>query len=278
MAGFDITFPPLVSTNFGPPPGQTVIYPVPITMSQGSGPSTAGFPVRLIFWGDAWNDPSTTPSRAKLEADVRSMLHGPWRRGLQQYGIGDIPLRRSIVVEHAPPPAVFNENNINSLIATLAAQNAFGGEQDLLIVLMPPGTTYVGNSGSINGEHYITDNHWVAFVQNGTEAFMTATVSHELAEMLTDPQPFSGWVINGVPGTVGEIGDPCNGKIWTLAGVTVQSYWSIADNACLVPRAFSVRQTLKRAAITLAGQGLRSIQHPITSLNSLIDVLYGNTI
>jgi hypothetical protein len=264
VRGADQTFPPLGG------------YPSPLTLSQRGGPIAAGAPLQLIFWGDAWNDPGTIPSREQLDADVLSMLKGPWRAGLRQYGIGQIPFRSSIIVEHAPPPPVFNETNINSLIETLGDANAFGGEQDLLIVLMPPGTTY--GPGGIRGEHYVVDNYWVGFVLNDTEARMMSTLSHELAEMLTDPIPGSGWLINGVPANRGEIGDPCSNINWVLAGVTVQSYWSIADNACLVPTAFSVRQTLARAGIVLAGNGLRSIENPIPSLNALIDVLYGDTI
>jgi hypothetical protein len=265
VRGADLTFPPLSG------------YPNPIIMSQLGGVVAAGAPVQLIFWGDAWNDPGTVPSRARLEADVLSMLSGPWRAGLRQYGIGRMPpLKPSIIVEHAPPPPVFDETDINALIETLGDENAFHGEQDLLIVLMPPGATY--GPGGIRGEHYAVDNYWVGFVLFNTEAQMMSTLSHELAEMLTDPVVGSGWLINNVPVSQGEIGDPCNNIDRMRAGVTVQAYWSQQDNACLIPTAPSLRTTLALANIKLAGSGLRSIEDPIPSLNALVDRIYGSTL
>jgi hypothetical protein len=83
--------------------------------------------------------------------------------------------------------------------------------------------------------------------------------------MCTDPES-DAWTVTGNQ----EIGDVCNGVDQTLNGVTVESYWSAADNACLIPTAYSVRRILQWSSHTLDGKGLTSIQSPIPSLNALI--------
>jgi hypothetical protein len=68
----------------------------------------------------------------------------------------------------------------------------------------------------------------------------------------------------------GEIGDLCNAVDGPLNGVSVESYWSMYDGACLIPTAWSVRRTLAGAGKKLNGQGIRSLQNPIDSLNRFI--------
>jgi hypothetical protein len=156
-------------------------------------------------------------------------------------------------------------------------------------VFMPPGTTYA--PGGIRGEHWALvyedptvplgpSTAWIGLILNSSESEMMSTFTHELAEMLTDPDPRAGWMANSTPPNPGtqEIGDPCNAIDHTLSGVTVQSYWSLKDNCCLVPRAPSVRTTLSLAGVIFAGKGLRSVRDPIASLVGLIDELFGSTL
>lgn len=277
VLGADLTFPPIGA------------FPPPLTMSFGGGPTAAGSGVELIFWGSAWNDPATTPSAARLTADVQSMLSGPWRAGLRQYGIGAIPFMGAMTVTQPAPPANFDDGDIDSLFLRLVGGGAIpAGLVTLFIVLMPPGTNYIYAPGAlrIRGKHWALvyqaeplgpDTAWLGLVLNNTEEQMMSTLSHELCEMLTDPDAAGGWVINALPQN-GEIGDPCNNINWPLNGVTLQAYWSLKDNACLMPTAPSVRTTLAMGGIVLAGKGMRSIRNPIPSMNSLIDVLYGATL
>ena len=256
-------------------------FPPPLIMSFGGGPVAAGSGVQLIFWGSAWNAPTTSPSAAQLVANVQSILRGPWRTGLRQYGIGRVPFLGAMTVTQPVPPASFDDGDISSLFLRLVSGGVIPAAQvTLYLVFMPPGTNY--GPGGIFGKHYAIPYQapplgpvtgWVGVVLNGSESQMSWVFSHELAEMLTDPNVFGGWTINGNPSA--EIGDVCNGVTGVLSGVTVQSYWSLKDNACLIPTATSVRKTLALAGITLGGQGLRSIRDPIPSLNSLIDELFG---
>lgn len=58
-------------------------------------------------------------------------------------------------------------------------------------------------------------------------------VSHELAEMATDPFPGSGWYSDAdVEPAGGEIGDLCNFSV-TVAGWSVTSLWSNKDGSCI---------------------------------------------
>ena len=252
----------------------------PVTISNGGGSVAAGSPVQLIFWGDAWSDPTTTPSAAQLTDDVQSMLLGPWRAGLRQYGLLDpIQLGGSLTVSTWQPPATFQKGDVDALVLTLIEGGTYiSGELNLYVVMMPPNTNF--GPGGLNGEHWVfpLGPVWLAFVLFGSRAFMTTTFSHELAEMLTDPDG-SVWQVNPRNSTTwNEIGDICQNSTGTLSGVTVQAYWSQQDNACLIPQAPSLRKTLSLAHVTLGGQGLRSIQGPIPSLNAFVDRLYGSTL
>jgi hypothetical protein len=86
-----------------------------------------------------------------------------------------------------------------------------------------------------------------------------------LAETCTDPE-CDAWVVTGNQ----EIGDVCNFVDQTIDGITYQSYWSAADNACLLPTAYSLRRALQWSGHRLNGNGLMSIQGPIPSLNRFV--------
>src|SRR5437763_370007 len=53
------------------------------------------------------------------------------------------------------------------------------------------------------------DHAWVAYVNYGTPDSMTSCFSHELVELLTDPEQ-TAWYVQGVPGSSSEIGDLCD--------------------------------------------------------------------
>lgn len=261
-------------------------YPRPINLSF-AGETAAGAGVQVIFWGAAWNRP-VTPSAAALDADVQSILFGPWRAGLKQYGIGQVPYRGAITVSQPVPPATYDDADIDSLMLTLINGAVIPPSRvDLYIVFMPPGTrcTKIINGKSLRGMHWAltypsfplgTSTARVACVTSQTEGQMTATFCHELAEMLTDPIPGNGYFINGDPSL--EIGDVCNGIDVSLRGVEVEAYWSQKDNACLVPGVPSLRTTLTRAGIKLNGAGLRSVPNAAPSVEGFLTDLYKTTV
>jgi len=74
---------------------------------------------------------------------------------------------------------------------------------------------------------------WVKF---NTRGEMSSTFSHELVEIITDPDG-DGIQLEPASSTDwNEIGDVCNDNNGILNGVTVQSYWSAKDNACIIPQ------------------------------------------
>jgi len=258
--------------------------------------------VQLLYWTSIWQtlpDPSNPGQLLQntFTAAVQSILAGPWIAGLRQYGIRPCPFGGShIITSPNPPfaPNTFTCGDVQWIVNSLIDEGFFPepddpGGRNLYIVLMPPNTQFnPGGGPPARGAHSYTstggvfdpDNEWVAWIGSQALSGMTSTFCHELAEMCTDPEPSSGWYFNGAPTGCTEIGDLCNNVNTQLNGVTVESYWSSFDNACLVPTAFSLRRALIWAiqtsgllptvAKTLGGQGLRSIQSPIPSLLQFI--------
>jgi hypothetical protein len=254
------------------------IVPGPITIENRGGAIGTGLPVQLIFWGSAWNLPSTNPGLGAIAGAVQSILSGPWFSGLRQYGIRRCNFGGSMVVTNPGPPATYQDDDVQSLIWALIDDNKFPepdepGGRNLYMVFMPPGTTY--GPGGIRGKHLVAsdtdlpadiDHAWVGLIVASTSlGAITSAFSHELAEMCTDPES-DAWVVNGNQ----EIGDVCNILDGQLNGVNVESYWSAADHACLIPTAYSVRRMLLWSGRSLGTKGLRSLEDPIPSLNQLL--------
>jgi hypothetical protein len=277
--GLDVIFPPIGGC------GSTAVT------FNGGAIGTAD-PVQLLFWGPIWQtlpDPSN-PSQLLANtfvAAVQSILSGPYMSGLLQYGVRRCSFGNAQIINSNPPflPNKFTDPTVQNLMQNLIDNGNFPepdepGGRNLYFVMMPPNTQYQPppNSPNARGAHSFfssgssidPDYVWVAWVGTNSLSQMTSTFCHELAEMCTDPEGPSGWFINGAPAGCNEIGDVCNLEDSLLNGVTVESYWSIFDKACLIPTAWSVRRTLAAVNKKLAGKGLRSLQNPIPSMNVFI--------
>lgn len=253
------------------------VVPGPITASNGGGAIATRVPIQLIFWGSAWNVPATTPSAATIIAQIQTVLAGPWFSGLRQYGVRRCPFGSSMVVTSPAPPTTYNDDDISTLAWSLIDEGMFPepdepGGRNIYVVFMPPGTTY--GPGGIRGKHIVAsdfdfpadiDKAWVAFICTNTLDQITSTFCHEIAETCTDPES-DAWTVTGNQ----EIGDVCNFVDQVQNGITLESYWSATDNACLLPTAYSLRRGLQWSGKRLNGRGLRSIQDPIPSLNKFV--------
>lgn len=260
----DLTFPPISK------------FPLPINFTNKGGAIASALPVQLIFWGSAWNQPSTNPSVSTIVTSVQTILRSPWMSALRQYGVRRCSFGGSIVALPGPP-GTFNDSDVYDLIWSLIDGNLFPepddpGGANLYMVFMPPGSAY--GPGGIRGKHGVAsdydfpadiDRAWVGFALFNTLNTILSAFSHELAEMCTDPES-DAWTDAGG----NEIGDVCNAVDGPINGVNVESYWSATDNLCIIPTAYSVRRMLKWSGHTLDGKGLLSIQRPIPSLNKLI--------
>jgi hypothetical protein len=205
--------------------------------------------VHLIFWGTAWGT-GATPSVGAVSDAVINMMSGPYMSALNQYrGAGKGTLTGITIVSSgvgsspANPPNPFSNGNVETLISNLlTAQRVPSPATDgqlLYVVITPPGVS--SNQANVIGEHTFfglagRNAHYAWITNNGTLANVTVIFSHELVESVTDPE---GSAILGDPGTCNqggwcEIGDVC-GSTGVINGVTVQSYWSQRDKACIVP-------------------------------------------
>ena len=271
----DITFPP--SGNCP----STAVTP------HGGAIGTAD-PVQLIFWGSVWQT-SLAQFRQQFTGAAQSILAGPYMSALRQYGVKRCSFGGSLIILSPPPPflpSTFTDATVQGVVQSLIDQGTFPepddpGGRNLYFIIMPPNTqwqpppgfppgNYTGAHSALeSGSGIDPDYAWLAWIGNQALSGMTAAFSHELVEMCTDPEPFTGWYINGAAPPCSEIGDICNNP-FLLNNVSVASYWSIFDNTCLIPTAWSLRRTLAGAGIKLSGRGLRSIQSPIPSLNQWI--------
>jgi hypothetical protein len=202
--------------------------------------------LHLIFWGSDWNNPVTTPSSSSILNATISILHGPYLDGLSQYRITNKAVLHgmSFVTNPEPPAGEFDSGDVASMILNNIGPNLplpdFSGNDQLIYLVITPPAVYA--SGVSLGEHSFREMPvganlhfgWVTTNDGTLECAMT-TLSHELVESITDPEANA---IQGDPGSCGansgicEIADACPCTLLLGGGVTVQKYWSQADQAC----------------------------------------------
>lgn len=205
--------------------------------------------VYLIFWGSAWDTVSSpNPKIVDVVNDVASILAGPYQAALTQY-VNSNPAKLELVYRASgDPPNPFSQSDVENLV--LGAWNAgqiFNDPGGFFCVMMPPGTTF--NGGAVGAHSAPIDwggtsrGVYVGWVQYASRAGISSTFSHELVEAITDPNG-DGIQVNPRNGSNwNEIGDVCT-TIAALNGVVVQSYWSQADLACVIPMNVPVRKQI----------------------------------
>jgi hypothetical protein len=250
-------------------------------------------PVQLLFWGREW--PALRDASGNLAYDTftraaRAIVEGPWMSGLRQYGVRQCTFGGfSLITASDPPrsPSTYDKGDVADMVQSCIDAGQFPepdepGGRILYVAVMPPGTQAApvpGAVGGISGEHdsfssgtvVDSDRVWYAFVCNKDFSEMVRAFSHELAEMCADPED-DGWNVDGAPAKCKEIGDLCNNRTGPVSGVqNVEAYWSVRENACIIPTVWSVRRMLAWASRDLpAGQGLRSLQDPMPSLKAFL--------
>ncbi len=241
-----ITFPAKPRVPLGQAIPETAGGATP-SFSDHGGPVIPHVRLILVFWGSWWNSTSAVPSVGQVTDAVVNILTGPYMSSLAQYrGIGSGFLQSSIVVSAAignspaSPPASFSNSDVATLLTNMLAAGLMPGpatDAELLyMVMLPPGATQPG----LLGEHTYagvnnTNLHFGWVANGGSLESVTWVFSHELVESCTDPE---GSAITGTGCNQGgwcEIGDVCTGNTAVINGVTVQRYWSQADQACVVP-------------------------------------------
>ena len=231
--------------------------------------------VSVIFWGKEWSRVAPPPpvSMTDVSNAIAKLFAGPYLTALSQYGVNPILQALWFHLEDGSDPPLSPKAFTNATITTFLQGLADGGTlvdvetrggpavpwgnpKTLVFVILP--TNAVFTNAAFNGEHatyswtHKRDVHgyneskiefaWVT--NNGSLSSITTIFSHELAEALTDPEGDAVQVNPRNASNWNEIGDVCSSTL-AVDGVTVQSYWSTQDNACIVPynQSFSYRAT-----------------------------------
>jgi Protein of unknown function (DUF3892) len=228
----------------------------------------------VIFWGDGWKSvPPGSPSIDDVLNDIAAIVASPYLDGLREYApfptatFTKATLEAAYFVDGYNPPGNFSTVDTDYI----AWYNmAFGPIPETLetivCVMMPPGI-----KNPLNGQHHfsIAPNLTtvpVLWVLYRSRAGISCTFSHELVESITDPDG-TGIQIN--PTSIinwNEIGDACNNLCQSINGVTVQSYWSNAYAACIVPRFVPV---IERQITCIRKHEHGDINHPIRWVGGL---------
>lgn len=234
-----------VITTFGDAPATT-------TTSDGGGKRLRNVRVNLIFWGDAWiNTPEPTPNAGIIVNDCAAILNSSYLSRLGQYGCNSAFLGGVFTTPRGDnPPANYTMDDINDrVISAIRAESLPEPDEEstdnLHVVFMPPGTT---PPPKVGGEHSygsfwdydfpvdfdFGDKTHTAFIMFTNRVGISSIFSHELVEALTDPEGDAIQVDPRNDSSWNEIADICF-STGVVNGVTVQSYWSQQDKACIIP-------------------------------------------
>jgi hypothetical protein len=216
------------------------------TVSTSNGATFTNVQVQLILWGSVWNDPATVPSASQVVGAVSSILSGPYMNKLGQYGAGQGSLAGAWILSSPNPNNPFSDSDVADMTWNLIDNGNFpepddsGGGSQLLMFIMPPG---VATTSPFGGEHstahdtdlFDGDDQPYAWVTNdGTIDTVTQIFSHELAEAVSDPAGDAWQVDPRNSSSWHEICDVCQ-SVADLNGVSVASYFSASDGACVIP-------------------------------------------
>ena len=224
----------------------------PIQIVDMGGPVIPSVQVQLIFWGTDWKL-ATSPSAQEVTSAVNEILTGPFMLALNQYrSIGKGTLIGTIQVTSSDPADTFRWQSVEGFLSSLLGDGSVAGpapsNQTLYVVIMPAGKQ--NEDSSLWGEHSFLDGPKAAgsaqaariryawATNHGTLDSITLIFSHELAEACTDPEGDAFQIVPSNPHQWNEISDSacgCEGDNTRINGVSVQTYWSVKDHACLAP-------------------------------------------
>jgi hypothetical protein len=219
----------------------------------------SGIPVELLFWGDWWNSSEGIARRDLYITRVQAVLASNYFSELAQYGIAKPHWRGAKVVTDPEPLSAFHndddQQSVPDLIDALIDDDVFPDPDDekiAFVVFMAKGFTQTtgANGAHMNDYNYTfpwdKDWFWVAWVryfgdptgkdQNPEDAIRTFT--HELVEMLSDPEVDAWYTNNPQTGEIGDAGATPKGGAKQAAwvnGAHVQAYWSNQHGATVIP-------------------------------------------
>ncbi len=227
--------------------------------TDGGGLVLTGVEVILCFWGSFWSKtPAPSPSSDDYKTAIEGILTGPYMGGLGQYrGVGQGTLIYSEINDGSDPKNNYTDTDVVNMLTSRLDNTSMPapakGHNRFYAVIVPPNidnslTQFAGQHQSFT---YKGVTGYYAWVDNSGSLTghncVTKVFSHELVEACTNPNVDTsndGILVNGTKsdGTAvknDEIGDTCNNEFTTvdMNGIqcSVQSYWSKADNSCILP-------------------------------------------
>lgn len=222
------------------------------------GGAPGGHPVQLIYWGQWWDTQPGQQRQMFMRERTQWLLQSTYFGSLTQYGIPHAPIWRGDIVATKPAPPVQatareTTRQALDLVSKLIADDVFPDPDDgpriAFIVLLPDGFTLAPADGGVLGAHsgnydwdfpFDEDSYWVGWVrpEPANPDFAMVTLSHELSEILTDPEG-DAWRLAPEIGTRTEICDVAfSGGTKQNAfvnNVQVEAYWSDIHGANIIP-------------------------------------------
>jgi hypothetical protein len=189
-----------------------------------------------------------------IEEGMKAILASAYCSELGQYGVSPPHFRGSLIVTKPSPPMSFpsveEQHKPGDMIVDLIENDVFpdpDDEQIAYLVFMPKGFSAEGTGDW--GAHTTDYDYefpfdrdwfwwaWIRFDESEADDTTTTTASHELVELLTDPDTTGGWFASSA--AEGEIADAAwSGKTAQTAwvnGAKVQAYWSNRHSATVIP-------------------------------------------
>jgi hypothetical protein len=208
---------------------------------------------------------------------------------LAQYGVrrGNI---KGVTFAGDSEPGVFSFRSVGTFVTGLLDDDRLPEPDDewpiVYAVIMPVNSAFtqvspvsltIGGNSKITWHDYDigdVDNDpayylWVG--NDGTLDYITTVLSHELAEIVSDPNGGDGVRLVGPSTPSSQIGDvPTVCQNWCdyVRGVKAQAYWSQLDGNGALPTMYSVRRTLVGKSI--GGK----IPRPMPSMNAWISAQF----
>jgi len=180
---------------------------------------TGGVQDAAQVWTVVW--PGDEAIGAEVADFVDWMLHSDyWKASLLEYGVGP-GAGKGLIVMPTAAPSLLGDAQLQQIVGQLVSSGQVTASDNTHVLFVPPTTTTVTDA-SLTGCSDFTGYHWhtggasgVAYSINlrctgeAGEPIdqLTDTISHEVAEAATDPEPRSGYV-DGSPGGQ-EVADLC---------------------------------------------------------------------
>jgi len=210
----------------------------------------AGYKWQSVYWGSYWTKP-TDFTVAQVDKAVSDIEADPdYSGGLTEYNVGQGSALPSVVISDPEPPATIDDSAIGPQIASWIAQGVLPelGAQGAYNIFFPPGVTVTlqGQAScsvfcdyhSFDGTHAYTVEPYPCSGECNQctgSAFDTLTqgLSEEMAELKTDMNPGTGWIIGHE-----EICDYCDANFvckQISTGEYVNSWYSDKLSGCWSP-------------------------------------------